>query len=108
MRLKTYSEKHSRILHTIRNHPDIEKISHPREIKMITDGSTYVGYIQRQKHLISIAIHPTFQSKGYGTEALKKFCKKGDEAEILWGNIKSEKAFKKAGFKPYATRFIKT
>ena len=88
--------------------PEIRKVSHKRHIKIITYKKFDIGYVERRRNIISIAIHPKYQGLGFGAEALKRFCKEGDEAEILWGNSTSEKAFMHAGFRPYATRFIKT
>lgn len=77
------------------------------QAKIILHRKACIGIIRRDRSYISIIILPKFQNKGLGTQALKKFCVKGDKAEILWHNKKSVHVFKKAGFRPHATRFIK-
>ena len=107
MRLRPFQKQDSKLIHDVRNQPSIAAVSHPKEVKIISHRKRDLGYIQRQKGLISIAIYSAHQGKGLGTKALKTFCKKGDEAEILWANEKSIHTFHKAGFRPYSIRMIK-
>lgn len=68
--------------------------------KIINDG---VGAIRVQDKEVSIWIDRKYWGKGLGTQAIKMLSKKGYTAKIVQGNIASQKAFIKAGYKPFYT-----
>src|SRR3990167_9320433 len=107
MKLRTIVSKDRLFIHKVRNHPDIAKVSHKQEGRIIIWKNKKVGYIIRSKGLISIAILPRYQHKGIGIKALKTFCRKGDKAEILSGNLAAAKVFFRVGFKPQYTIYVK-
>ena len=107
MRLRPSTYKDGNLIHDIRMQPSIDAFSHKKQTMIISHRNRDIGYIERKGHTVSIAIYPIFQGRGFGKRALKQFCKKGDEAEILVNNKQSMHTFEEAGFKPYATKFIK-
>ena len=107
MKLRNITFKDKQFIHKVKNHPEISKFSHKQEGYIIIWKNKKIGYIIRSKGLISIAILPRYQHKGIGTKILKIFCKKNDKAEILSNNFISMAVFKKAGFKPEYTMYVK-
>jgi RimJ/RimL family protein N-acetyltransferase len=95
------------------NHGFIETdyISYDQQIKyMSVHGKNYyiiefksspIGYIGDVNKDIRICIHPDFQNKGYGTEAIKEFHKLFPDslAKIKIDNNQSLKSFENAGYK---------
>lgn len=107
MILREITQKDRPFIIKVRNNPAVQKMSHKSESCIIIWKNKKVGYVTRSKGLISIAILPKYHNKYIGTITLKSFCKTGDRAEILVGNIASEKVFKRAGFKPEYTVYVK-
>jgi len=75
--------------------------------KQVIGTIGFKGYIPLHKALVGYEIHPDFAGKGYATEALATALEyafdsldlKRVEAEVMPGNLASEKVLEKNGFK---------
>jgi len=128
IRLRDISYHDMLFLYHLNTNPKIRQVSHNKKKFTLSDHYNWwadklrkktfkanvimlrykvIGCIRRDRGFISIAIDPEYQGKGIGTEALKKFCRSGDKAEIFLNNQNSEKAFVKANFSPRYTTYVR-
>lgn len=124
MRLKKITLQDLKFLYELNTDKKVRKFSHTKkrfsfkshclwwesklkektfEARLILVKNIPIGCIRRDKKLISIAILPKFWGMGYGRQAILKFCKRGDRAEVNCKNLRSLKMFRNNGF---SDRFV--
>ncbi len=105
LELKNYDET---IRFAISTKSKIKKKNHYKYLRdnsryfsmICTENRESIGVVRVQDNEISIWIDRKFWGLGVATKVIKQIAKKGMTAKIVEGNIRSMRAFIKAGFVP--------